>query len=407
MIRFGHPVAGLERLPITAALGFVYGNKLTGTLKVFDCGGTSVPFVFWFKRGFPCHSYSRDMVARLGGQFEANKCTLVKACCQRHAIGTRPHKQMLGQLLLSEACVTMDELQEALQRQLTARLLCCAALPDTRLEFDEGMDEFGVVPLSSPLLNPLEVGARSAGVCPHERMRAYLLEHIEEDHVRLAGNRRVPPAARNHLAVPFIESLAEPQELGRILDTPSRLRTLVFLDAFGFVEPLQVDPQSVVPESPAPSPRPVEKSDAITEMAAQVRRNASHYELLDLPLDATRSQVKQAYRRAAFLIHPDRVAPGLEAASRTVFPCLVEAYPALSKERLRVKYDASLMAAANWQGLGTADEVAAMLTARHDHLARIGLTTLAGEYSRMTALLQGRFAGSGQTLPGEAGRWWE
>ena len=407
MIRFGHPVAGLERLPLTAALGLIYVNKLTGTLKVLDCGGTSVPFVFWFKRGFPCHSYSRDRVARLGDQFEASKDSLVKACCQRHGIGQRPRKQMLGQLLLSEACATMDELQVALQRQLAARLLCCSTLADTRLEFDEGMDEFGVVPLSSPLLNPLEAGARSALVCPHERMRAYLLEHLEENHVQLARDRRIPPAARNHLAGSFIDSLADPQELGRIIDTPSRLRTLVFLHAFGFVEPLQLQPQAMEPEHPVPTPRPAAQFDSLAEMAAMVRRNASHYELLGLPLDATRSQVKQVYRHAAFQIHPDRVAPERGATSRTVFPCLVEAYHTLSKERLRVKYDTRLITAANWRGLGNAAQVTAMLTTRYNHLERMGLTTLAGEYRRMMAQLQSGIAYPGPSVAEEAGRWWE
>jgi hypothetical protein len=407
MIRFGHPVAGLERLPLTAALGRIYASKLTGTLKVYDSHGTSVPFVFWFKRGFPCHSYSRDGVARLGDQIEASKRGLVQACCQRHGLGERPHKQMMGQLLLSEACLTMEELQVALSAQLTARLLCCSALSDTGLEFDEGMDEFGIVPLSSPLLNPIEAGARSAGTCPHERMRAYLLEHLEEDHVQLARDRRIPPAARNHLANTFLESLTEPQDLARIIDTPSRLRTLVFLHAFGFVEPVKVQTQVVEPEVVIPAAQPATELDSLAEMADMVRRGASHYELLGLPLDASRPQVKQVYRHAAFLIHPDRVAAGRGVESQTVFPKLVEAYHALSKERLRVKYDAQLMAAANWRGLGTAAQVNDMLANRYDHLTNMGLTTLAGEYHRMITMLQGGVAHQPADLTSKPGHWWQ
>ncbi len=407
MIRFGHPVEGLERLPLTAALGRVYANKLTGTLKVYDQGGTSVPFVFWFKRGFPCHSYSRDAVARLGDHIEVSKRPLVQACCERHGIGVRPNKQMMGQLLLSEACLTMEELQRALQRQLTARLLCCSALVETGLEFDEGMDEFGVVPLSSPLLNPIEAGAQSAGVCPHERMRAYLLEHLEEDHVRLARDRRIPPAARKHLASTFLDNLGEPQQLARIIDTPSRLRTLVFLHAFGFIEPLRLQPQTVEPSPVAAAAQPATELDSLTEMADMVHRGASHYELLGLPLDATRPQVKQVYRHAAFLIHPDRVASGREAASSAVFPRLVEAYHALSKERLRVKYDAQLIATAGWRGLGTASQIADMLGTRYDRLSSMGLTTLAGEYSRMITQLVDGLPPQHAAVEGERGRWWE
>jgi hypothetical protein len=407
MIRFGHPVAGLERLPLTAALGRIYASKLTGTLKVYDSHGTSVPFVFWFKRGFPCHSYSRDGVARLGDQIEASKHGLVQTCCRRHGLGKRPHKQMMGQLLLSEACLTMDELQEALIRQLTARLLCCSALSDTGLEFDEGMDEFGIVPLSSPLLNPIEAGARSASSCPHERMRAYLLEHVEEDHVQLARDRRIPPAARNHLANTFLESLTEPQDLARIIDTPSRLRTLVFLHAFGFVEALKLQTQAPEPEFLVPTTQPATELDSLAEMTDMVRRGASYYELLGLPLDATRPQVKQVYRHAAFLIHPDRVAAGRGAESQTVFPKLVEAYHSLSKERLRVKYDAQLIGAANWRGLGTASQVTAMLATRYDHLTNIGLTTLAAEYDRMITLVHGGVAHQQADLNSSPGHWWQ
>ncbi len=413
MIRFGHPVAGLERLPLTAALGRIYASKLTGTLKVYDCQGTSVPFVFWFKRGFPCHSYSRDGVARLGDQIDTTKHSLVRAFCKRHALGERPHKQMMGQLLLSEACLTMEELQGALTRQLTARLLCCSALPDTGLEFDEGMDEFGVVPLSSPLLNPIDAGARSAGACPHERMRAYLLEHLEEDHVQLARDRRIPPAARNHLAGNFLEAMTEPQDLARIIDSPSKLRTLVFLHAFGFVEPVKLQSQvansEIVEREPeAPLAQPATELDSLAEMADMVRRGTSHYELLGLPLDATRPQVKQVYRQAAFLIHPDRVAAGRGEESQIVFPKLVEAYHALSKERLRVKYDAQLIATASWRGLGTASQVTDMLTVRHDHLANIGLTTLAGEYSRMITLLEGGSSHRpGPKLTSNSSQWWQ
>ncbi len=198
MIRYGHPLANVERLPLTAALGLIYAARLTGTLKVLDGGGTSVPFLFWFKRGFPCHSYSRDGVARLGEQVERGKRELVRRCLERNRVGRVPGKTLAGQLLLSESLITMDELQEALVRQLTARLVCCASLADVTFQFDDGMDEFGVVPLSSPLLNPVEVGARTAASASYERVRAYLLENIEDTHVRLAMDRRIPPAARAH-----------------------------------------------------------------------------------------------------------------------------------------------------------------------------------------------------------------
>jgi hypothetical protein len=407
MIRFGEPAQGLARLPLTAVLGTIYTNKLTGTLKVFDCGGTSVPFVFWFKRGFPCHSYSRDAVARLGEQLDATKRPLVATYCRTNQIGSNPQKQLLGQQLLRQSLLTMEELQAALTKQLSGRLLCCAATDDTTFDFDEGMDEFGVVPLSSPLLNPLEVGARAATVGPHQRMHAYLLEHVEEDHVRLARDRRIPPAARRHLADTFVNTLGETQDLARILATPSRMRTLAFLHAFGFIEALTLPPENLPQRRPETTSRSAEPLvDALSDMARLVRNDASHYELLSLPFDADRSQVKLVYRHVAFLIHPDRVPADRIGESKLVFPRLVEAYHDLAKERLRVKYDYQLVTQGRWHPLGSPGQMETMITNRLTHLHRIGLTTLASEYTRMLGHLRSSNATLNDVAVSPLSRWW-
>jgi hypothetical protein len=388
MIHYGETIDGLDRLPLAATLGILYRQKRTGTLKALDMGGTSVSYVFWFKRGFPCFSYSRDRFAILGSQFGGARKALLQEVFNESPDNHTNCGSLSGQRLLSQSLVTFDELQQALLSQMTARLLCCAAQADVTFEFDDGMDEFGVVPLSSPLLNPVDVAARSASNCPYERMRTYLLENLDAPMVQLAGSKRIPPAVRAHLSTNFIDSLATPQDLLRILDTPSRMRTLGFLRAFGFVE--EVKPlstpgaartqETVIETTPVPT-------DPLTRMVKMVRNNVPHYLLLDLPIDTPRKVLKARYREIAFSIHPDRVSSNQQANSQEVFARLVEAYQTLSKERLRVQYDRTLISGGSWMACGDLQTISRGLSARQTHLHRIGLTTLASEYQRMLSYL--------------------
>ncbi len=385
-------LVGIEQAPLIAVLGQVYADRRTGALRVFDRSG-SVPFVFWFKRGFPCFSYSRDRLALLGEQLPPTRKDLVERLAavtsQSHAGGSRT---LLGQALLSEGAVTLDELQQALSDQVQRRLLCCASSADVSFHWDEGMDEFGIVPLSSPLLNPLEVAARAAAVAPYARVHAWVRGALSRPRVRLAMDRRIPPVIHRMLADQLVDSLARPQHVERLLAVPSHLRTLCVLLAFGYVE--EVDPPRIqaaeaVATPTAPEPEPSADQERLSRLARLVTRKASHYEILGLAPTATRDEVKQAYRTLAFEIHPDRVPPAWAAVSREVFPSLVDAYHALSRERLRTEYDATLVASGQNAGLTDRAQVTDWLSRRRDLLDRIGLTTLAGEYRRMLVSVNG------------------
>jgi len=384
MIHYAAGCPNFDRAPLSAALGYIYSHRLTGTLKVFDLARTSVPFVFWFKRGLPCYSYSRDSVALLGHQFAAARRILIENCVA--APTPRDHKQLIGQQLIGESLVSLDELQEALVAQLDKRLQFCAADPEARFELDEGMDEFGMVPLSSPLLNPMDTAARLTPRIPYSRARDFLLDELARPRVRLAGGKRVPPGLRTHLAPGLLDLLAEPQSVARALEVPSQARTLAFLYAFGFLE--AVSAPSPQPAAAAPTGRP-RRNDDLTQLHRLIRAGGTAYEVLGVTPEASRQDVKQSYRRLAFAIHPDRVGDEAAALSQEVFGRVVEAYHTLAKERLRVAYDRRLFETGEWTRLGPLERVAQWLETRRAALADRGLPALAAEYQRLQVLATG------------------
>ena len=283
---------------------------------------------------------------------------------------------------------TIDEIKKALTTQMQRRLLCAGAAPDYTFQFDEGMDEFGVVPLSSPLLNPLEAAARTATAAPFRRVRDYLMGRLERPQMRLAMDRRIPPAARRHLSDTFVDSLTEAQPVDRALEIPSQLRTLLFLYSFGFVELLEEEraPAKAVART-ASRPAIEPEDDVLSWLVTLTRSGTNHYEILQLAPTASRAQIKASYRNIAFAIHPDRVRPEQIAASQEVFAHVVDAYHTLSKERLRTAYDSHLVLSGAWRGLGASGRVLAWLQEREQFLKRVGLSQLATEYTRMAAAL--------------------
>lgn len=63
---------------------------------------------------------------------------------------------------------------------------------------------------------------------------------------------------------------------------------------------------------------------------------SNHYEVLGVPRDATKDQIKKAYRKLARELHPD-VNPSPEAEER--FKQVTHAYEVLSDDQQRDMYD--------------------------------------------------------------------
>src|ERR687897_347539 len=79
-----------------------------------------------------------------------------------------------------------------------------------------------------------------------------------------------------------------------------------------------------------------------------------YYEVLDVPKDATKDEIKRAYRKLAQKYHPDANAGDEEAEAR--FKEISEAHSLLSNDEKRREYDEMrrLMAAGGqrWYGFG-------------------------------------------------------
>ena len=301
--------------------------------------------------------------------------------------------------------ITSVQLEQALTRQILSRLQAVCTIGQPSFLFVEGPSEFAVVPVSSPLVNPLETAAMAARQSDPDALLNYAQWASQAPGVRLALNRRMPPALRKHLCDEMLTALVEPHETKTLVSDPERLPTLVFLMAFGYVEFIAPAPE-VEPPTPCraeqqrrtrdvPAVRPVE---VLAHLVSLARAAATHYEILGISLDAPAHLVKQRYRELAFQIHPDRVPGDSAHLSREIFAHIVDAYYHLSKERLRVQYDLKLALNHGWSALGTVKTVCSALAVRRDYLTRIGLSHLAQEYVRMIDLVSYQPWGSGPVL---------
>src|SRR5262245_58463452 len=70
---------------------------------------------------------------------------------------------------------------------------------------------------------------------------------------------------------------------------------------------------------------------------AQAAGKRDYYEILGIPRDASEDDVKKAYRKLAFKLHPDRNPGDKEAESR--FKEAAEAYEVLGQPDTRAQYD--------------------------------------------------------------------
>jgi DnaJ family protein C protein 9 len=86
------------------------------------------------------------------------------------------------------------------------------------------------------------------------------------------------------------------------------------------------------------APRDREEEDISTPSAPTT---INPYTVLSVPSDATPSQIKTAYRKAALKHHPDKAPPSEKAAAHTKFQEIAFANAILSDSRRRKRYDAT------------------------------------------------------------------
>ncbi len=385
-------------LPLTEALGRIHRGNRSGLLTVTAEGERTPCFGFWFKRGYPCFSWSRDGVARFGQQLSLAQRQAAEPLLR----APDPAGRIIGQRLLSASMITLEEIQSALASQMTRRFLDCSALADCTWVFQEGTQHLAGVPLSSPVVNTLEVALASVGAADLLTLQSYVCVKVTSPRIRLNEDRILPPRLRSAFPEGMLELLEDGADTIELTCAPARLRLLAFLASFGYLRADRGVPREQgVGTSPGATPRspvhgtghgatldeagfpPYPTDSGLGALLHAAREQASWYELLGIPFVADRETVKRRYREMAFQIHPDRLHPSQREAAREVFALLVEAYRALSKDRLRVPYDQELVSSGRITRLGNPDELSFWLTQREATLQQDGLGHLAGEYRRM------------------------
>ena len=88
-----------------------------------------------------------------------------------------------------------------------------------------------------------------------------------------------------------------------------------------------------------PKRKQQDEEDLEDEEEEEMPPSINPYHVLDLPVDASQSDIKTAYRKAALKSHPDKVAEEHKEAAHKQFQEIAFAYAILSDERRRKRYD--------------------------------------------------------------------
>lgn len=87
--------------------------------------------------------------------------------------------------------------------------------------------------------------------------------------------------------------------------------------------------------------KPLEFASVIPMKIRGVAVQRTHYEILEIPANATPAEIKQAYRRQAMKWHPDRQ-PRHRQQAEERFKEIAHAYKGLSDSSARARYDSDL-----------------------------------------------------------------
>ncbi|CEG13709.1 putative chaperone protein DnaJ [groundwater metagenome] len=68
---------------------------------------------------------------------------------------------------------------------------------------------------------------------------------------------------------------------------------------------------------------------------------SDYYKILEISRNATKDDIKQAYRKLAMLYHPDRASADMKKINEEKFKEIAEAYAILSNDEKKIQYDES------------------------------------------------------------------
>lgn len=99
-------------------------------------------------------------------------------------------------------------------------------------------------------------------------------------------------------------------------------------------------------------------------MMATSSKRTTHYETLGVAPEATRQEIRTAFRRLTRELHPDQFGERNRAAAEEKFQSITEAFNVLSRAESRRKYDASLATQSNQAPIRDPREMAKLYIAK-------------------------------------------
>ncbi|MCC6217133.1 MAG: J domain-containing protein [Polyangiaceae bacterium] len=375
-------VGTLSATPLPQLLVTMFDRQLDGTVVFETTDGRKSAVLF--EGGGPSKAKTHEPVIYLGRLLlESGK---IDAAAHDRTLATIARDRRLhGQVLLDEGLIDADTLRRALRDQVARKVLWLATLPaDTRYGFYDRVDylvKWGGADQDRAEVLPLVF--RAAQVQPALAVVEAALTPLRGQTLRLHVDAQLQRFRLGREEQALADVLrAKPQSIESLLATElcsreSTLRLVWALVVTRYLDlgvpgvlPLGVDepPSSSrrslpvagaprargqrAPASPSAGGADAGASAGSSELAEERRaftalaeglEAKSHYEVLEVPRDATAEAVSTAYFALARRLHPDRLRPELaelRPLANKIFARLNEAKEVLTDAARRAAYDA-------------------------------------------------------------------
>lgn len=315
----------------------------------------------WIRGGAPIFTDWESPRDRLG-QLLVERGLITAARCGR-ALHEREPSERLGQVLVRKGLLTPAQLGQTLQVQCARKLVGCFALREGRARIIPHEDLGATARDLAGPVNLLEVIL--AGVAAHyDEGRVFT-----EMGAAVQGPLRASAALVRYRASfgfqrddePVLAALQHGTDLPRLLRlpaSPTRIAQLLYtlwacqmlrvgseaLRSHGAPTGSQatvLDERRVSPEELTPTALAATFMAELGELEARIAVGASPFDILGVPLDASRDEIRQAWRRLSAKFHPDALArqgfAHLRERATDVFASLSESHHALTSPRLHAE----------------------------------------------------------------------
>jgi curved DNA-binding protein CbpA len=306
-----------------------------------------------FVNGSIVHAQSNVPQARLG-EIMVGQGLLSQADLARAQATVARTKRRMGEVLVGMGVLNWERLGDALALQVRELLLQVFSWTEGRYEFEPRAEAVDHATLKLSTGDMILEAVRRVSGAPAVRHGLGDLERtliLSTD--PLLRFQRLTLSAADGYVLSRVDGLSTAREIVAMIPLPAEEveRSLLGLLSTGLVEYLT--PRAHTPVDAGATPR----AEVLEAAAKLVSRD--HYEVLEIPRDATQPAIMAAYYRQAQRFHPDgHHLPSLSdlgAELDAVFQRVSEAYETLRRPALRQAYDQMLTRTAASATTGTLD----------------------------------------------------